>query len=72
MNNIEIGSKEKRELTMSDNTNKHRTRNLGTLFDGEPGQYNVITGIQAIAVGHCTLIGGKGNWFPAKAWKCSF
>jgi L-aminopeptidase/D-esterase-like protein len=39
----------------------HRARDLGVLFDGTPGQFNAITDVPGVAVGHTTLISGEGK-----------
>lgn len=38
-----------------------RARDLGVPFDGKPGQYNAITDIKGVEVGHTTLISGSGK-----------
>lgn len=37
-----------------------RARSLGVPFDGTPGQWNAITDVEGITVGHTTLIEGEG------------
>jgi D-aminopeptidase len=37
-----------------------RARDLGVPFDGTPGQFNAITDVAGVAVGHTTLISGSG------------
>jgi D-aminopeptidase len=39
---------------------KIRTRNLGVPFEGTPGQFNAITDVAGVEVGHSTLIQGEG------------
>jgi D-aminopeptidase len=39
----------------------HRARDLGVPFDGTPGQFNAITDVPGVAVGHTTLISGEGK-----------
>jgi D-aminopeptidase len=39
---------------------KPRARDLGIPFDGTPGEYNAITDVDGVEVGHTTLIAGKG------------
>lgn len=39
---------------------KPRARQLGVPFDGDPGQWNAITDVAGVAVGHTTLIRGDG------------
>jgi len=39
----------------------HRARDLGVPFDGNPGQFNAITDVPGISVGHTTLISGEGK-----------
>jgi D-aminopeptidase len=39
---------------------KPRARDLGVPFDGTPGQFNAITDIEGVEVGHTTLISGSG------------
>jgi D-aminopeptidase len=39
---------------------KPRARDLGVPFDGTPGQYNAITDVKGVEVGHTTLISGNG------------
>jgi D-aminopeptidase len=41
--------------------NKQRARDLGVPFDGTPGQYNAITDVKGVEVGHTTLISGEGK-----------
>ena len=38
-----------------------RARDLGVPFDGKPGQYNAITDVKGVEVGHTTLISGTGK-----------
>ncbi len=40
---------------------KPRARDLGVPFDGTPGQYNAITDVKGVEVGHTTLISGSGK-----------
>jgi D-aminopeptidase len=37
-----------------------RARDLGIPFDGTPGQFNAITDVKGVEVGHTTLIAGSG------------
>jgi D-aminopeptidase len=37
-----------------------RARDLGVPFDGTPGQFNAITDVKGVEVGHTTLISGEG------------
>jgi D-aminopeptidase len=37
-----------------------RARDLGVPFDGTPGQFNAITDVKGVEVGHTTLISGNG------------
>ena len=39
---------------------KPRARDLGVLFDGQPGPLNAITDVKGVEVGHTTLISGQG------------
>jgi D-aminopeptidase len=39
---------------------KPRARDLGVPFDGTPGQFNAITDVAGVEVGHTTLISGSG------------
>jgi D-aminopeptidase len=39
----------------------HRARDLKVPFDGTPGQYNAITDVPGVTVGHTTLISGEGK-----------
>jgi len=39
---------------------KPRARDLGVPFDGTPGEFNAITDIKGVEVGHTTLISGEG------------
>ena len=39
---------------------KPRARDIGIPFKGQPGQYNAITDVQGVEVGHSTLIHGYG------------
>jgi D-aminopeptidase len=39
---------------------KPRARELGVPFEGMPGQYNAITDVAGVTVGHATLIAGEG------------
>jgi D-aminopeptidase len=38
-----------------------RARDLGVPFDGKTGQYNAITDVKGVEVGHTTLISGSGK-----------
>jgi len=40
--------------------NKPRARDLGIPFEGSPGQFNSITDVKGVGVGHTTLIFGSG------------
>ena len=40
---------------------KPRARDLGVPFEGTPGQFNAITDVSGVAVGHKTLISGEGK-----------
>jgi D-aminopeptidase len=40
---------------------KPRARDLGVPFDGTPGQFNAITDVSGVTVGHTTLISGEGK-----------
>ena len=40
---------------------KPRARDLGVPFDGTPGQFNAITDVPGVLVGHTTLISGEGK-----------
>ncbi len=40
---------------------KPRARDLGIPFDGTPGQFNAITDVQDVEVGHSTIISGNGE-----------
>ena len=40
---------------------KPRARDLGIPFEGTPGKKNAITDVAGVAVGHTTLIAGKGK-----------
>ena len=40
---------------------KPRARDLGVPFDGVPGQFNAITDVKGVEVGHTTLISGEGK-----------
>ena len=40
---------------------KPRARDLGVPFDGVPGQWNAITDVKGVEVGHTTLISGEGK-----------
>jgi D-aminopeptidase len=39
----------------------HRARDLKVPFDGTPGQFNAITDVPGVTVGHTTLIAGEGK-----------
>jgi D-aminopeptidase len=39
----------------------HRARDLQVPFDGTPGQFNAITDVAGVVVGHTTLISGEGK-----------
>jgi D-aminopeptidase len=39
----------------------HRARDLQVPFDGTPGQFNAITDVPGVTVGHTTLISGEGK-----------
>lgn len=40
---------------------KPRARDLGVPFDGTPGQFNAITDVKGVEVGHSTIITGEGK-----------
>ena len=40
---------------------KPRARDIGVPFDGTPGQFNAITDVKGVEVGHTTLISGEGK-----------
>ena len=40
---------------------KPRARNLGVPFDGTPGQFNAITDVKGVEIGHTTMISGEGK-----------
>ncbi|MEK7831406.1 MAG: P1 family peptidase, partial [Acidobacteriota bacterium] len=40
---------------------KPRARDLGIPFEGTPGQFNSITDVAGVEVGHSTLISGEGR-----------
>src|SRR5690348_1759259 len=44
-----------------DSPAKPRARDLGVPFDGTPGQFNAITDVPGVLVGHTTLISGEGK-----------
>ncbi len=46
--------------------NKPRARDLGVPFDGTPGQFNAITDVKGVEVGHTTLISGEGKLVVGK------
>jgi D-aminopeptidase len=43
-----------------------KARDLGIPLSGTPGQYNAITDVPGVEVGHCTLIGGDGDLVVGK------
>jgi D-aminopeptidase len=43
-----------------------KARAIGIPFNGTPGQYNAITDVSGVEVGHCTLIEGDGNLVVGK------
>lgn len=45
---------------------RQRGRDLGIPFTGKTGQFNAITDVPGIAVGHVTLIEGEGKLVPGK------
>ena len=45
---------------------KPRARDLGIPFEGSPGQWNAITDVAGIEVGHTTLILGEGKLVVGK------
>jgi D-aminopeptidase len=45
---------------------KPRARDLGVPFDGTPGEYNAITDVKGVEVGHTTLISGEGKLVVGK------
>ena len=45
---------------------KPRARDLGVPFEGSPGQWNAITDVAGIEVGHTTLIRGEGKLVVGK------
>jgi D-aminopeptidase len=40
---------------------KPRARDLGVPFEGTPGQFNAITDVKGVEVGHTTLVSGEGK-----------
>jgi D-aminopeptidase len=48
-------------FAQNDAPTKPRARNLGIPFDGTPGQFNAITDVAGVTVGHTTLISGEGK-----------
>jgi L-aminopeptidase/D-esterase-like protein len=51
------------------NTNgdtRNRARDIGIPFEGTPGQFNSITDVDGVAVGHHTLISGEGELIVGK------
>jgi L-aminopeptidase/D-esterase-like protein len=40
---------------------KPRARDLGVPFDGTPAQFNAITDVAGVTVGHTTLVSGEGQ-----------
>jgi L-aminopeptidase/D-esterase-like protein len=40
---------------------KPRARALGVPFEGVPGRWNAITDVEGVAVGHTTLVAGRGK-----------
>lgn len=40
---------------------KPRAREIGVPFDGTPGQFNAITDVAGVEVGHTTLVSGSGR-----------
>jgi len=45
---------------------KKRARDLGIIFNGNPGKYNNITDVQGVTVGYKTLIEGEGKLVVGK------
>jgi D-aminopeptidase len=45
---------------------KPRARDLGVPFDGTPGEFNAITDVAGVEVGHVTLISGEGKLVVGK------
>ena len=43
-----------------------RARDLGILFDGDPGPWNTITDVSGVQVGYATLIEGEGTAVTAR------
>ena len=52
--------------TSATTQSRHRGRELGIPFPGQPGPLNAITDVAGIAVGHVTLIEGEGKIVPGK------
>jgi len=48
-------------FTISIYSQKPRARDIGILFEGNPGKYNAITDVKGVSVGHSTIISGQGN-----------
>ena len=46
---------------MSADTQMIRARDIGIPFDGIPGEFNAITDVDGVLVGHTTLISGEGR-----------
>ena len=38
-----------------------RARDLGIVFDGDPGEFNAITDVEGVKVGFSTIISGEGK-----------
>jgi len=43
-----------------------KARDLGILFDGNPGKFNAITDVAGVLVGHSTIIEGEGKLLVGK------
>ena len=52
---------------MAASRSRPRARDLGVPFSGTPGEWNAVTDVRGVVVGHTTLIRGEGavfaGWF---------
>ena len=48
-------------MSLADGDMPVRARDLGIIFDGDPGELNAITDVEGVAVGFSTIISGAGK-----------
>jgi L-aminopeptidase/D-esterase-like protein len=48
-------------MSLADGDMPVRARDLGIIFDGDPGEFNAITDVEGVKVGFSTIISGEGK-----------